>query len=176
METTRRRFASARRFFASSPASRSFCKFLISSLISASSSSVAFSSLLFKIAIFSFATAPASMFFASSISSSALKRGTLPISFKYIRTGSSMDTPSGTERSIFSTSISSSSSTSSKISSSESSSVIRSTSILFASRKSRILSNCSASNCMSAKKSLISWYSNMFFFFLAKANRSFNFC
>ena len=172
METTRRRFASARRFFASSPASRSFCKFLISSLISASSSSVAFSSLLFKIAIFSFATAPASMFFASSISSSALKRGTLPISFKYIRTGSSMDTPSGTERSIFSTSIS----TSSKISSSESSSVIRSTSILFASRKSRILSNCSASNCMSAKKSLISWYSNMFFFFLAKANRSFNFC
>ena len=39
----------------------------------------------------------------------ALKRGTLPISFKYIRTGSSMLTPSGTERSIFSTSTSSAS-------------------------------------------------------------------
>ena len=137
MLTTRRKFASARRFFAS--------------------------------------WSPSSIRFASSISSSAESSGTLPISFKYIRTGSSMDTPSGTERSIFSTSISSSSSTSSRMSSSASSSVILKTSILFASRKSRIFSNLSESSCISAKKSLISWYSNIFFFFFARLNSSFNF-
>ena len=62
MLTTRRRFASARRFCASS--------------------------------------SPASMRLASATSSSAVSRGTRPISLRYMRTGSSMLTPSGTERSI----------------------------------------------------------------------------
>ena len=152
MDTTSRKFASARRFFASSPASWVFVSALISSSSSACSSSAASSLRFFKIAIFSFATAPSSIFWARSISSSALSSGTFPISFKYIRTGSSIETPSGTERSIFSTSISSSSSFNrSSSSTSSSSSVILKTSILFASRKSRIFSNCSAFSSSSRK-------------------------
>ena len=49
-------------------------------------------------------SSPFSIRFASSISSSAVRRGTLPISLRYIRTGSSMLTPSTSESmSIFST-------------------------------------------------------------------------
>ena len=119
MLTTRRRFASASSFFASS--------------------------------------SPSSMRCASSISRSALRSGTLPISFKYIRTGSSTLTPSGTERSIFSTSTSSSSDMiASKSTSSSSSELIRNTSMLFASRYSKTLSICSVDKSISRKKSLIS--------------------
>ena len=133
MLTTRRRLASARRFLASAPLSTSLCSVFISSFISAFSSSDAPSRRPFSTLIFSIATAPSSIFWASSISSSAERRGTLPISLRYIRTGSSTLTPSGTERSIFSTSTSSSSS--SMISSSTSSSLlILSTSIPFCSR------------------------------------------
>ena len=45
-------------------------------------------------------SSPASMRCARATSSSAVRRGTCPISFKYIRTGSSSEIPSGTERSI----------------------------------------------------------------------------
>ena len=148
MLTTRRRFASARRFFASS--------------------------------------SPSSILCASLISSSAERSGTLPISFKYMRTGSSMLTPSGTERSMFSISISSSSersmSSSSRTRRSRSaafgSSVMserRSTSMPLASRYSNTFSICSASSGISRKKSLISWYSRTLFFFLPYATSSFNF-
>ena len=121
-------------------------------------------------------SSPSAILFASSISSSALKRGTFPISFKYIRTGSSILMPSGTERSIFSTSTSSSSVITISISSSASSSaLIRSTSIPLASRYSKILSICSASSSMSEKKSLISCNSKILFFFFPRATSSFNF-
>ena len=116
---------------------------------------------------------PISIFFASSISSSAERRGTLPISFKYILTGSSMLMPSGTVRSMSSTSTSSSSVRMISSSSTSSSSVMRSTSTLFCSSVSKILSNCSSSRVRSEKKSLISWYSRTFFFFFATARRSF---
>ena len=144
MLTTRRRFASASSFLASS--------------------------------------SPSSIRWASSISRSALKRGTFPISFRYMRTGSSMLTPSGTERSMFSTSTSSSSDriTSMSMSTSSSLPLIRSTSILLDSRYSNTLSICSALSSMSRKKSLISWISRMLFFFLPRATRSLkrskNFC
>ena len=143
MLTTRRRFASARRFLA--------------------------------------ASSPFSILFASSISSSAERSGTLPISFRYIRTGSSMLTPSGTERSILSSSISSSSSlsmsasSSSRIISSALLSVILSTSTPLASRKSNTFSICSTPSGWSLKKSLISWYSSTFFFFLASSRSSTSF-
>ena len=98
---------------------------------------------------------PFSILFASSISSSADRSGTLPISFKYILTGSSMLTPSGIDKSIFSMSISSSSPR--RIgSSSISSSVVRIISILLASRKSKILSILSGSRSISANASIIS--------------------
>ena len=90
-----------------------------------------------------------------------------------MRTGSSRLIPSGMVRSRFSTSTSSSSVR--MMSSPTSSSVIRSTSTLFCSRTSRIRSNCSSSRGISVKKSLISWYSNTFFFFLAILRSSFTF-
>ena len=90
--------------------------------------------------LFLAASSPSSIRFASSISSSVDKSGTFPISLRYIRTGSSRLTPSGTERSIFSISISSSSSRFSSenrsSSISRSSAEIRSTSTWLASRKS----------------------------------------
>ena len=136
MLTTRRRFASASSFFASS--------------------------------------SPSSILCASSISLSALKSGTFPISFKYILTGSSMLTPSGTDRSIFSISTSSASSAmiTSMSTSRSSSLLIRNTSILLASRYSNTFSICSASSSISAKKSLISWISSILFFFFPCATSS----
>ena len=104
-------------------------------------------------------SSPSDILLARSISSSALKRGTFPISFKYIRTGSSILIPSGTDRSIFSISTSSSSSARirSSISASRSSSLpIRSTSIFIASRYSYTFSICSGDNSRSDRKSLIS--------------------
>ena len=125
-------------------------------------------------------SSPCSIRFASSISSSAVRRLTLPISLRYIRTGSSMLTPSGTERSILSSSISSSSSSLSSSASSSSirlSSLpeIRSTSTPLASRKSYTFSICSTSRGWSLKKSLISWYSSTFFFFFASSRSSTSF-
>ena len=102
-------------------------------------------------------SSPSAIRFARSTSSSAVRSGTLPISFRYILTGSSMLTPSGTDRSIFSTSTSSSSEiTISESSISSSSELIRSTSIFCPSRYSNTFSICSESRSISWKKSLIS--------------------
>ena len=56
---------------------------------------------------------PASILLANIISSSADSRGTRPISFKYMRTGSSILTPSGTVKFTFTVSFSDSSTASS---------------------------------------------------------------
>ncbi len=121
------------------------------------------------------ASRPASICLARSISCSAVRSGTLPISLRYILTGSSMLIPSGTDRSIFSISTSSSSertiSSSSGMTSSSESETLR-TSIPEFSNTSRTLSSCSSLRPMSAKKSLISAYSRTFFFFLARARIS----
>ena len=83
MDTTRRRLASARRCLARSP----FLMALSSSDWTSAgiSSPAAWSS-----ASCSLAALPASMAWASSISSSEESRFTLPISFRYMRTGSSV--------------------------------------------------------------------------------------
>ena len=138
MLTTRRRFASARRFLASS--------------------------------------SPSAILLARSTSSSAVRSGTLPISFRYMRTGSSMLIPSGTDRSSFSMSTSSSSEIMRSTSSiSSSSPLMRSTSMLCDSRYSNTFSMWSGSSSISEKKSLISCTSRILFFFFPRETRSFNF-
>ena len=113
-------------------------------------------------------SSPASIRLANSISSSGDNREIFPISFRYMRTGSSTLMPSGTENSICSRSMSSSNSSSGS-SSISSSFPIRRISILFASRKSKITSHFSESRLSPEKKSRISCSSRTLFFFLASA-------
>ena len=117
---------------------------------------------------------PCSIRCAKSTSSSAVKSGTFPISFKYIRTGSSMLTPSGIDKSIFSISSSSGTSPLASISKSKSSSAsgtspsgIRSTSTPSDSRNSMTFSVFSSSSTTSFRKLLISESSSTFLFDLA---------
>ena len=110
-------------------------------------------------------SSPSSIRFASSISSSELNNGILPISFKYIRTGSSVPTPSS--RSIASRSTSSSSSEKS-ISLSKSSAAIssvaaRRTSIFLRSRYVYTNSSSSGVRVSPAKKSFTSLKSSVLF-------------
>ena len=92
-------------------------------------------------------SSPSSILLASSVSSSALKRGTLPISFRYIRTGSSIFMPSGRERSI-------------SFSTSSSVSIFPITSTPWPSRYSYTLSIWSVSSSISPRLSIISLYSS----------------
>ena len=132
----------------------------------------------FDSASFFFASSsPSSIFFASSISSSGESSGTFPISFKYIRTGSSTPIPSGTDRSICSTSISSSGSASSssenRSGSISSSFDIFKTSTCFLSRKSYMRSSFSGVSSSPAKASRTSVSSRTFFLLFA-SSRSFD--
>ena len=110
-------------------------------------------------------SSPCAFLFANSISSSAVKSGTVPISFKYIRTGSSVPTPSS--KSIESRSTSSSSSEKS-ISLSKSSAAIssvaaRRTSIFLRSRYVYTNSSSSGVKVSPAKKSFTSLKSSVLF-------------
>ncbi len=81
METTRRRLASIKACFASSPTCSTRVSLRFSRRLSSTLSSSARSSS-------SVAATPASIFIARSTSSAAVSNGTLPISFRYILTGS----------------------------------------------------------------------------------------
>ena len=93
MDTTRRRFASMSCCFASKPT----CSMRPRRRFSRRSSSMPSSSALSSS---SMAATPASIFMARSISSAAVSKGTLPISLRYMRTGSpvSMVTPASAPR------------------------------------------------------------------------------
>ena len=81
METTRRRFALISACLASRPTCSTRERRRISARVSSSSP-------WFWASSFSVASRPASIFMARSTSSAAVRRSTLPISFRYMRTGS----------------------------------------------------------------------------------------
>ncbi len=124
-------------------------------------------------------SSPSSICFASSISSSAFSNGTFPISFKYIRTGSSRPMPSGMDKSSFDISIldnsssrpaSSISSTSSSTGSCSLSMAARISTLVFSS-SSKILSNNSPSMEASGNSDKISSYFRVFLFFAAISSK-----
>ena len=133
-----------------------------------------------SVSFFFAASSPSSTLFASSISSSVLRSGTLPISFKYMRTGSSVLTPSSTSTSsMISTSSSSLRMISSSSPRSRSSSFPLSsmpeftTSMLDFSRYSRIWSILSSVSSKPRNASLISLYSRTFFLVFASSTSPF---
>ena len=152
MDTTRRRLASASCCFARSPP---LIAFFSSFSVSAGISPPDFSSS----ASCSFAAAPAPMAWASSTSRSGVSRSTLPISFRYMRTGSSMAKESTRVfgSTISSSGISSSSATGGRISSSSSGGKSSpAVSMPRFSSTSYTLSICSLSRLMESSVSIIS--------------------
>ena len=115
------------------------------------------------------ASSPANTFFASSSSSSYDKSGILPISLKYILTGSSILMPSILARSMSSTFISSTASSSSMSGSSKSKSSSFKTLTPMSSNASNTLSICSvfaSSNSLASSPYVIFPFSFAFFIIL----------
>ena len=127
-----------------------------------------------SVSCFFASSSPASTRFASSTSCSVVSSGTFPISFRYIRTGSSVLTPSSTSTSSMISTSSSSSRMISSLSRIRSSALSTPTSaftisIFCFSRYSSTRSILSSVSSSPLKASLISPYCKTFFFVFAKS-------